>query len=318
MPGEDTRPTFASIERGDSQAGQAACIWDEESVVKVLVTGGNGRLGRWVGPALIADGHDVVSIDRHLPETQAPGVHYREVEMGDLGQVVGAAAGCHAVVHLAAIPQPLSHPDEVVFLNNVSATYNALQAAMNLEIPRAIIASSISAYGMAWGRPTFPPLYAPIDEAHPFLAKDPYALSKETDERTAEMFVRRTGMTVLAYRLHWIGQPGESRRRALDPAYTAEQDAFNLWGYIDARDAARAICLGLKADLQGFHAFNIVASDTLRVEPTAELIERHMPYLELRSTFPGHASGWATMRAEKMLGFIPHFSWRDDPDCTPA
>lgn len=89
---------------------------------------------------------------------------------------------------------------------------------------------------MAWGRPTFPPRYAPIDEAHPFLSKDPYALSKETDERTAEMFCRRSGMTVLAYRLHWIGQPGESRRRALDPAYTAE-GVFpgNASGWVTAR-----------------------------------------------------------------------------------
>lgn len=284
--------------------------------MKVLVTGGNGRLGRWVGPALVAAGHEVVSVDRHLPDAPTACVHYREVEMGDLGQVMGAAAGCDAIVHLAAIPQPLSHPDEVVFLNNVGATYNALQAAMTLGIERAIIASSISAYGMAWGRPTFPPRYAPIDEAHPFLAKDPYALSKETDERTAEMFCRRAGMTVLAYRLHWIGQPGESRRRALDPAYTAEQDAFNLWGYIDARDAARAICLGLKAQVQGFHAFNIVASDTLRVEPTAELIARYLPNLELRGEFPGHASGWATDRAEDVLGFVSQHSWRDEPDAT--
>lgn len=53
--------------------------------MKVLVTGGNGRLGRWVGPALMADGHDVVSVDRHLPDVAAAGVHYREVEMRDLG-----------------------------------------------------------------------------------------------------------------------------------------------------------------------------------------------------------------------------------------
>lgn len=282
--------------------------------MKVLVTGGNGRLGRWVGPALVADGHEVVSVDRQLPATQASGVRYREVEMGDLGQVIGAAACCEAIVHLAAIPHPYSHPDEVVFLNNVSATYNALQAAMSVGIDRAIIASSISAYGMAFGRPVFPPLYAPIDEAHPFVAKDPYALSKETDERTAEMFCRRAGMTVLAYRFHWIGQPGESRRRALDPAYSAEQDAVNLWGYIDARDAARAVCCGLKADLQGFHSFNIVASDTLRVEPTAELIERYLPGLELRDEFPGHAAGWSTTRAEEMLGFVPQYSWRDESE----
>lgn len=89
-------------------------------------------------------------------------------------------------------------------------------------------------------------------------------------------------------------------------------------GYIDARDAARAICLGLRAEVHGFHAFNIVASDTLRVEPTAELIERYMPYLELRGAFPGHASGWATARAEEVLGFVPQYSWRDDADTATA
>lgn len=282
--------------------------------MKVLVTGGNGRLGRWVGPALVADGHEVVSVDRQLPATPAKGVHYREVEMADLGQVIGAAVGCDALVHLAAIPQPYMHPDEVVFLNNVGATYNALQAAMTVGIERAIIASSISAHGMAFGRPVFPPLYAPIDEAHPFVAKDPYALSKETDERTAEMFCRRAGMTILAYRFHWIGQPGQSRERALDPAYSAEQDAVNLWGYIDARDAAHAVCLGLKAKLQGFHSFNIVANDTLRVEPTAELLQRYLPDLELRGSFPGHTSGWSTTRAHELLGFVPKHSWRDDHD----
>jgi nucleoside-diphosphate-sugar epimerase len=192
---------------------------------RVLVTGGNGKLGRWVGRELRDYGCEVVSVDRYLPADREPGIHYRQVDMADLGQVIGAAVGCDAVIHLAAIPNPYAHPDEVVFLNNVGATYNALQAAMTLGIGRAFIASSISAYGMAWSRPTFPPLYVPIDEAHPFIAKDPYALSKETDERTAEMFVRRCGMTVLAYRIHWIAEPGEARRRANDPAYTPDRDA---------------------------------------------------------------------------------------------
>jgi len=282
--------------------------------MRVLLTGGNGRLGRWVGPELRDHGYEVVSVDRCLPAVRETGVHYREVDMGDLGQVVGAAAGCDALIHLAAIPQPYSHPDEVVFLNNVGATYNALQAAMTVGIGRAIIASSVSAYGMAWSRPSFPPLYVPIDEAHPFIAKDPYALSKETDERTAEMFVRRCGMTVLAYRIHWIAAPGEARRRANDPAYTPDLDANNIWGYVDVRDAARACRLGLEADVTGFVPINIVADDTLRAEPTEELLQTWLPTLERRRPLPGRASGWRTTRARDLLGFVPEHSWRDATD----
>jgi nucleoside-diphosphate-sugar epimerase len=280
--------------------------------VRVLITGGSGRLGKWVGRELRDHGYEVVSVDRHLPAAGEPGIHYRQVEMSDLGQVIGAASGCDALVHLAAIPNPYAHPDEVVFLNNVGATYNALQAAMTVGIERALIASSASAYGMAWSRPTFPPLYAPLDEEHPLIVRDPYALSKETDERTAEMFARRCAMTVLAYRLHWIAEPGEARRRAADPESRPEQDATNLWGYVDVRDAARAFRLGLEADVTGFAAFNITASDTLRPEPTEELIRSLLPTTEIRGPLPGNTSAWSTSRACELLGYIPAHSWQDE------
>jgi len=278
----------------------------------VLITGGNGRLGRWVGKELRDHGHEVVSVDRHLPSTRESGIHHRQVEMSDLGQVIGASVGCEALIHLAAIPSPYSHPDEVVFLNNVGATYNALQAAMTVGIKRTIIASSVSAYGMAWARPTFPPLYAPLDEDHPCLSRDPYALSKETDERAGEMFARRCGMTVLAYRLHWIAKPGEASGRANDPNVLPERDATNLWGYVDARDAARAFRIGLEASLTGFTAFNITANDTLRTEPTEELVRTLLPTTELRSPLPGNTSAWSNARARHLLGFVPEYSWRDE------
>lgn len=280
--------------------------------MRVLITGGSGRLGSRVGRELRDHGHDVVSVDRHLPATREPGIHHRQVEMHDLGQIIGAAVGCDALVHLAAIPSPYTHPDEVVFLNNVGATYNALQAAMTVGIGRAIIASSVSAYGMAWARPTFPPRYAPLDEDHPFLVHEPYGLSKETDERTAEMFVRRCGMTILAYRFHWIAGPGEAKRRAAAPAVDQEKDATNLWGYVDVRDAARACRLGIESDLTGFHPFNIIAADTLRPEPTEELLRTHLPNVELRSPLPGNTAAWSGARARDLLGFTAQHSWRDE------
>ena len=163
---------------------------------------------------------------------------------------------------------------------------------------------------MAWARPTFPPLYAPLDEDHPIIARDPYALSKETDERTAEMFVRRCGMTVLAYRLHWIA--GTRRPDGMIGSATLpEKDATNLWGYVDVRDAARAFRLGLQANVTGFAAFNITANDTLRSEPTESSCGRSST-TEIRAPLPGTASAWSNTRARELLGFIPEHSWRDE------
>jgi nucleoside-diphosphate-sugar epimerase len=280
--------------------------------MRVLVTGGNGRLGRWVVRELRGHGYEVVSVDRQLPAQRADRMHYRQVEMSDLGQVIGSATGCDAVIHLAAIPNPYQHPDEVVFRNNVEATYNALQAAMTLGIGRAIIASSASVYGMAWARPTFAPLYAPLDEDHPFIVRDPYALSKEVDERTAEMFVRRCDMTVLAYRLHWIAEPGEAMLRATEGHAPTFEEATNLWGYVDVRDAARAFRLGLEADVSGFVPLNITAADTLRPEPTEELLPTFLPTTEIRRPLPGNTTAWSIDRAREVIGYIPAHSWRDE------
>ena len=80
------------------------------------------------------------------------------------------------------------------------------------------------------------------------------------------------------------------------------------------RDAARAFRLGLDADLTGFTAFNITADDTLRVEPTEELVQTLLPSTELRDSLPGNASGWSNSRARELLGFVPAHSWRDEEE----
>lgn len=128
------------------------------------------------------------------------------------------------------------------------------------------------------------------------------------------MFGRRCGMNVLAYRIHWIAALGEARRRANDPRYTAQQGATSFWGYVDVRDAARAIRLGLEADVIGFAAFNIAAADTLRTESTEELVRVLLPTVELRGSLPGTASGWSIARARDLLGFVPAHSWKDEGD----
>ena len=114
--------------------------------MRVLVTGGSGRLGQFAIRDLLAHGHDVVNADRRRAAGEgAPAARFVETDLGDVGQVAGAMAGCDAVVHLGAIPAPYGHADEVVFGNNTRATFAVLQAASLLGVRRAAIASSVSA-----------------------------------------------------------------------------------------------------------------------------------------------------------------------------
>ena len=285
--------------------------------MRILVTGGSGRLGQFVIRDLVDHGHDVVNADRRPPvpggPAGAPPVRFVETDLGDVGQVAGALAGCDAVVHLGAIPAPYSHADEVVFVNNTRATFASLQAASLVGVRRAAIASSVSAYGTAWAPRPFPPRYAPLDEEHPLLNHDAYGLSKEVDERTGEMFHRRDGMAVAALRFHWVALPAEAAARAADLAVDPTADDWwrLLWGYVDARDAASACRLAVEADGIGFEAFNVIAADTLCDVSTEELIRRHAPQVEIRGSIPGTASGFSTEKARRLLGYEARHSWRD-------
>ncbi len=286
--------------------------------MRVLVTGGSGRVGRWAIRELVGNGHDVVNADRvpwpaaDPPETGAlRGVTYVPLDLTDVAPVQAALAGCEAVVHLAAYPSPEGRPAEETFSHNTQATFVVLQAAYQAGIRRAVIASSVSALGMAYATHLFAPLYAPVDEAHPFMGQDPYALSKEVDESTAQMFHRLAGMDIAALRFHFVALPGEAAHVAAAIRHNPRQHMYNLWGYVDVRDAARACRLALESQGLGFQAYNILATNTLRTEPTEDLLRRYLPQVEIRRPLVGNETGWAIDKAQQLLGYAPQHNWQD-------
>lgn len=281
--------------------------------MRILVTGGSGKLGQAVVQELLAHGHSVVNADQRPPATHSAEARYVQTVLTDVGQVAGAMVGCDGVIHLGAIPHPYAHPDEVVFTNNVIATFATLQAASLLGVTKAVIASSISALGTAYAPDNHLPLYAPVDEAHPLLVKDCYGLSKEVDERTSEMFHRRTGMQVIALRFHWVATAEEARARATELAADPGLDALwrLLWGYVEIRDAAAACRLALEANGLGFEPVNVVAADTLSELPTEELIRTYAPAIELRAPLPGTTGGFALEKGRRLLGWEPQHTWRN-------
>jgi nucleoside-diphosphate-sugar epimerase len=285
--------------------------------MKVLVTGGSGKIGQWAIADLLQHGHEVINADRAKPVAgrapqEARAVRFIQTDVSDVGQMAGALAGCDALLHLGAIPNPYDHADEVVFTNNVIGTFAALQAASLLGVKRAVIASSLSALGTAYAPVPFAPLYAPLDEEHPLLNHDCYGLSKEVDERTALMFHRRFGMRIAALRFHWVtyleDAAAKAKRLEADPRH---DDWWRLlWGYVEIQDAASMCRLALEADGFGFEAFNVTAADTLSTIPTEELLRTHTPGLEIRAPIPGCDSAFSLEKGRRLLGYNPTRTWR--------
>jgi len=278
---------------------------------RILVTGASGKLGQAVVEELVAHGYEVVGVDRRPPSLHRPEVTFSEIELSDVSQVAVAMSGAQAVIHLGAIPGPRRQVDEVVFSNNTRATFAVLQAAGQLGVRKAVIASSISALGPSFSPEPTTPLYAPVDEDHPLLGADAYALSKEVDERTAAMFHRRVGLEVAALRFTWVARPDEMGEAVARVGRNPADSSRTLWSYVDIRDAATATRLALEAPGLTFEVFNVAAADTLSDIPTEKLLRDFAPSVEVRQPIPGNASAYSTEKARRVLGYEPAHSWRD-------
>lgn len=285
--------------------------------MRIAITGPNGRLGSAVVGDLLGHGHDLVAIDRvaRSPSRWKGGpVRSVELDTRNAGHLAGAMHGCDAVIHLAAIPQPRQHPDEVVYLNNTGSTFAVLQAATLLGIERAVIASSLSALGTVWAEPPFPPQYVPVDEAHPLLPADPYSLSKQVDERIGEMMHRRSGMAVTALRFSWIASGDELRERVRELAHGAGNGGTDIafTSFVEVNDAARACRLAIERAGKSFEIVTIAGRHTLISEPTEPRIRRVHPHVEVRTPIEGNQSVFSIERAKRILDWEPAWTWCDD------
>jgi nucleoside-diphosphate-sugar epimerase len=276
--------------------------------VNIVVTGGSGLAGTFVVAELVRYGHRVTILDQAPPQER--GLPYRLVDLSDLGQVYGALPETEAIIHLGAIPRPTFHPPGEVFRTNMLATYNIFEVAAARAVPRVIYASSMSVLGYPFYHRFFEPLYAPIDEAHPPLPQDSYALSKYLGEAVAQAFVRRGQLTAISLRLTWIHTP-QSFKEIIVPLRQegGGAAAASLWLYVDSRDVAQAFRLALSAELSGHEAFFISAPNSFMDTPTAELLRRYYPNTEIRPQLQGQQAVITSTKAERVLGFKANYTW---------
>ena len=281
--------------------------------MKVVVTGGSGRIGRWLVRELVERDHEVLVFDKTVPSEPTPGVTYKLGECENLGEVYDVLRGADAVVHLAAIPSNQRHPYPTVFRTNVVSTYNVGEAAGRLGLRKIVAASSINAMGMSMAEREMPPLSLPIDEEHPRRPQDAYSLSKLMDEETLKALHRRTGIKAIAIRpplMLWPDQLDSTNvRQRLD---RPELSYRVFWTYCDIRDLVQGFRLALENETLENETFFITAADALAREPLAELFPKYWPGTEgLASVLTGTAPAVVSTKAMRLLGYQPRWSWRD-------
>ena len=294
--------------------------------MRVFFTGGSGKAGRHAIAHLVECGHRVVNGD--IVPLGRPGVADLRIDLTDAGQVFNALSAYaghdelepgtgvpryDAVVHFAAIPAILFRPDNETFRINALSTYNVLDAAVKLGIRKVIFASSETTYGICFADGEVRPDYVPVDEEHPTVPQDSYAMSKVVNEVTARSFQARSHIDIYGLRINNVIEPHEYATRF--PAVVADPGLRrrNIFAYIDARDLGHMVDCCLRTDGLGYQIFNVSNDDTSVAITSNEVYEQFYAGLPRQREMGRYETFYANDKAKRLVGFAPRHSWRDAP-----
>ena len=291
--------------------------------MRILFTGGSGKAGKHSVAYLLEQGHSVLNLDQ--VNLDHPKVLTRFADITDAGQVfdvmgsyanydeLAQGAGVpkfDAVVHFAAVPRLLMTSDNECYRVNTLGTYNVIDAAIKMGVRKVIFASSETTYGICFADGEVKPDYLPIDEEHPTIPEDSYAMSKVVNEATAQSFQRRTGIDIYGLRINNVIEPHEYVE--IFPAFMKDPDLRrrNIFSYIDARDLGQMVQKCLQTDGLGYQVFNVSNDDHSVGLTSEELIKTYYQHVPLKTNdIP--KSFYSNEKAKRLLGFKPGYSWRE-------
>jgi UDP-N-acetylglucosamine 4-epimerase len=192
-------------------------IFEETSVF--LVTGGAGFIGSNLCEAILEKGYKVICLDNlstgKMKNVELfisnPNYTFIKGDIRDLETCVKACENVDYVLHQAAwgsVPRSLEYPllyNEI----NISGTLNMLEASRKNSVKKFIYASSSSVYGDE--------INLPKKEGVEGNVLSPYALTKLTNEKYANLYHRVYGLST--YGLRYFNVFG--KRQDPDGAYAA-------------------------------------------------------------------------------------------------
>ena len=124
--------------------------------MRIFVTGGTGFIGGHVVRKLRERGDDVVALVRDPArgrDLEALGATLVTGDLSDRARLAATMEGCDAVIHGAAIYKVgiPAREHEGMRQANVVGTENALGAALDAKVPRAVYISTVAAFGNTRG-----------------------------------------------------------------------------------------------------------------------------------------------------------------------
>ncbi len=268
--------------------------------MKLVITGGSGKLGSYLAP-MLAQEHEILVYDKQRPQqSQFP---WMKGEVTDRPKLSEAFRNADWVIHLAALRSRYNHLPLKLMETNVLGTFWVLEAARSEGVKKLLFSSSDAVLGIAQSVNEFGPEYVPIEEKHPLKPQDPYGISKMLGEEMCRCFSEGYDIDIVALRFSNIFCPGDEQVYLTDSKDPSARRK-SLWAWIHVEDAVYAIQCALMSDLKGYDVFHIAAEDVCLSNPDIQnLVAAYFPQTPVRRPLSSKESLIDCSKAKDMLGF---------------
>lgn len=297
--------------------------------MKVLITGGSGRLTKYVVRELEGK-YDLILFSRSRPPEDRAHLPWIRGDLNCFEDCQRAVEGVEAIQHLGAVPYPTDHPQiraqaqaegrdippfDMTMRTNIMGTYYLMRAAVQAGVKVVVMTGSNCALGHCYriSDNPFSIHYLPIDEEHPSDVEDSYSYSKLAGEELLASFTRAYGIRTYVTRPAGICPP-ERRKAMAEKARPAMDWTDWLWCWVASEDVAWAqrALMERANELPPHDVYFINGADTTALEESRELVAKFRPeLLPLAEGLEGHQSFISTEKARRAFGYQARYTWRE-------
>ena len=242
-----------------------------EGTLRILITGGNGQLGRTLAPLLSKHGHEVTIVDQSAIESAHPTLI---ADIRNVDAMSRAVDGQDVVIHAAALHGVhIGTTSERHFIDvGVLGTHNVLEAARAAQVTKVIYISSTSVYGISSTQSRSKAIY--VDEDTPLCPIDINDVCKVMGEQLCHYYRRNFQVNASILRVGRFFQD--------------DWVTFNLRklsGGVDIRDVAQAVLLAVESQYTSEGTFCVAAQTSFTRADIPYLAEYADDVIEQR--YPG-------------------------------
>jgi UDP-glucose 4-epimerase len=276
-----------------------------------MVTGGSGFIGSHVVDKLIDAGHEVRNFDVAPSPYRSPEeIDFRSGDITNLEQVMDAARGCDAIIHLAAVADVndvIADPAKAQKINS-EGTLTVLEAARQTSVPRVVYGSTIWAYSDCPERDVDEDTRA---EAPSHL----YTATKLAGEHYCKSYAELYGVeyTILRFGIPYGPRARDAtvlaafcKKAENGERLTVAGDGSQSRRFVYVEDLADGVVAGLRPEAAN-RLYNLTGSEDTTILQIAEAVRDHVADSGIVHT-PGRTGDFGSKevsseRAHKELGW---------------